>query len=361
MGSIAPLVAGPQGYGGGTLEHYRLIGANPSPYSVKMRAVLRYRRLPFVWELRNDANIAETEHLKPAVIPILQYPDGSFRNDSTPLIFDLEQRHPERRSVLPSDPGLSFLAYLLEDMADEWGVKLMFHHRFYYDARFVSSWIVSDRYPGQPEDRLDALVQALQDRQVGRMALVGSTEANRPVLEECYRRVLAIWERGLASGMTFFFGTRPSLADFGWFGQLLMCGTDPTASAIMRTEAPHLFPWLVRLDDASGIEGGWTGADGPVPEPAVEMLRLAGEVYLPFLRANADAAAAGRDTFGVELLGCPYEQGVFKYQVKCLEQLRRAFAELPPAARDRITPVLAETGCLKHLEAQRGLGDGATG
>ena len=100
---------------------YRLIGANPSPYSVKMRAIMRYRRLPFTWELRNAENTKETAHVRPPVMPYLQYPDGTFHNDTTPMIFDLESRHRLHQKNnyihykrISSD--VSFLSY------DIWGV-----------------------------------------------------------------------------------------------------------------------------------------------------------------------------------------------------------------------------------------------
>ena len=32
---------------------------------------------------------------------------------------------------------------------------------------------------------------------------------------------------------------------------------DPTPAAIMRRDAAHLHTWLMRLDDASGVEGEW--------------------------------------------------------------------------------------------------------
>jgi len=331
-------------------EPYRIVGAIGSPYSVKLRAVLRYRRLPHQWQRIGPDGLAETGDLKPRLAPALCYPDGTWRHDTTPLILDLEQRHPDARSVLPDDPADSFLALLLEDMADEWGTKWMFHYRWWRqrDRAYCRDWLTFDRYGATGEEALRAEAQSFNDRQVGRMALVGCTRQNRPLIEETYHQALGHLE-ALVTSRPFFFGGRPSIADFAWYGQLLQLATDPTPADLMKAEAPFLERWLYQIDDASGVAGDWRDPSEPLGPPLMGLLHLVGEVYLPFLAANAAAFEHGRDRFAFEALGHDYAQPTFRYQVKCLRGLRDAFAALDPASRARLEPILAETGCLAHL------------
>ncbi|HYC64535.1 MAG TPA: glutathione S-transferase family protein [Reyranellaceae bacterium] len=328
---------------------YTLHGFNPSPYSVKMRALLRYRRIPFVWQQVGWPRDLAVKNNLPPVIPILTFPDGRVMNDSTPLAYALEREHKER-SVIPDDPALAYISDLLEDFGDEWLTKLMFHYRWYYEAdrKFAQVWVVSSRDPQMEAGQRQRTMQEFNDRQVGRMALVGCTEQNRPVIEESYRFVLDTLDAHVRT-MPFLLGSRPSLADFGIYGQLQILSVDPTPAAEMRQRAPDLFCWLLRLDDASGVDGEWLAADASLPPAVTSLLRHVGQTYLPFLAANAQALQDAKSEFTVELLGRPFAQGPFRYQGKCYDALRKKHAALPAAARRKLDPVLEETGCLRWL------------
>lgn len=331
---------------------YRIFGGLGSPYSMKLRAVMRYRRLPHVWVQLNDRNAYEIANVRPPVIPVLQFPDGVMQTDSTPLILDLEKRHVNGRSVLPDDEGQQFLCCLLEDMADEWGTKMMFHYRWFLerDQKQMSQWLAFDRLTGKGAAAIGQHAAAFAERQIGRMALVGCTPANKPLIEKTAGQVLALLEAHVTEE-AYLFGSRPSLADFGWMGQLSQLAVDPTPNDLLREIAPYTYRWLMQLDDASGVEGEWRDGALPVSDAVKGLLEMAGQVYFPFLVANAEAMERGEATFSFTALGHPYEQGTFKYQVKCLAALRTRFAALTAPAREKLEPLLADTGCLEYLTA----------
>jgi glutathione S-transferase len=328
---------------------YTLHGIAPSPYSVKMRALMRYRRLPFVWTGTGFPRDIAVAHNLPPVIPVLQFPDGRFMNDSTPLAYALEREHKER-SVIPDDSALAYLSDLLEDFGDEWITKMMFHYRWYYapDRAFAQTWIATCRDPVMEEGKRQQFMKEFNDRQVGRMALVGCTEQNRPVIEESYRFVLDTLDRHVRH-LPFLLGSRPCLGDFGIYGQLQILSVDPTPQAEMRARAPDVYCWLDRLDDASGVEGDWIAADAPLPVTVITLLRHMSVTYLPFLAANTKAVHDGAPTFELELLERSYSQAPFRYQAKCHDALRKKLAALPAAARMKLDPVLEDTGCLRWL------------
>ena len=111
----------------GTLK---LAGNLGSPYSMKMRAVLRYRRIPFDWVPRGS-KWDDLPDPPVALMPAISFPDarGEYPDamiDSSPLIMRLESLSHDR-SIVPVDPVLAFLDFLLEDYGDEWVTKQMFH------------------------------------------------------------------------------------------------------------------------------------------------------------------------------------------------------------------------------------------
>jgi glutathione S-transferase len=333
-------------------EFYRILGSIASPYSLKMRAVFRYRRIPHIFVQGREDHDTERSATKVPVIPIITFPDGTAHNDSTPLIYQLETLHPGLRSVVPDNPAMAFLAFLLEDMADEWGTKMMFHYRWYRprDQQQMSHWLAFDRLSGNGKEGIATFANAFRERQTGRMAMVGCTDENAPIIEGSFKQLLTIFEEHVPQ-QHYLFGSRPSLADFSWYGQMSQLIVDPTPSDLMRETAPYTMRWIMQLDDASGVDGEWEAQPGPFVEA---LLHMAGQRYLPFLAANAKALMAGATSFEVAMPEGTYRQNVFKYQAKCLMQIREAYAALPETVKTVLTPLLTRTKCLANLESLTG-------
>ena len=162
-------------------------GSPGSPYTRKMLALLRYRRIPY----RFLQGVQDAEGLpKPKVglIPIFYFADAAgevtAEVDSTPIIRRLEEEYPGR-SVIPADPAAAFLNYLLEDYGDEWLTKAMFHYRWYYDADIERAGQILPRWRDLTvtEEELAPRSQFIRDRQISRLYVVGSNDITAPIIE----------------------------------------------------------------------------------------------------------------------------------------------------------------------------------
>jgi glutathione S-transferase len=315
------------------MMQYKIYGALGSPYSLKVRAALRYKRLTHTWTgMTADDRARVMPRVKLPVIPVIHCPDDTWTNDSTPFLLSVEH---EGRPLLPPTPTARFACLLLEDMADEWFMKTIFHYRWHYaeDATWCANWLMYDSLPNSGRTMVETVAETIRARQIARMALVGCTPLTAPRIEASWKRACNAMETLATGPARGLFGGALSLADFAFYGQLKVMSVDPTPMAWLRAEAPYLYRWLDHTDDAGGLSGEFADELSP---PVIMLLAQCGDTYLPFLQANADALAAGAETFALDIEGGRYEQAAFKYQLKCLDVLRAAWAELPANERSEL-------------------------
>lgn len=327
-----------------------LLGAPGSPYSRKMLALLRYRRIPYAvrWGSHRDPVPPGYPVPKVKLLPTFYFRGESGIEavvDSTPIISRLDSDIAERR-VRPLDPALHFLDLLLEDHADEWVTKAMFHYRWAHarDADNAAPLLVHWRDTAVPDRAAQAEAEHLKKRQIDRLYVVGSNDITKATIESSFERLITLLDARLAD-RGFVLGARPASCDFAYYGQLTQLGiVEPTPAALLATRSPRLRGWIDRMEDLSGLEPqdhDWL-ADTSALRP---LLREVGRTYAPFMLANASAAASGSEEVVADIDGRVWRQPTFPYQNKCLQALRDEYAALPVRARARIDETLAGTGC----------------
>lgn len=201
---------------------------------------MRYKRLPFDWmpatldwipdDLPHPPLCAaanrKLDGLTPRVVPAVYFPDdGLIRNESTTIAYLLDERHADRLAV-PHDPAVAFCSHLLEDMADEWLVKIAFLYRWGHeeDAAFKSRIVTGEFLGGYYSQVVLKAAKHFASRQQSRMRLVGATVENAGMIMMSFDRLLKAMDR-LSDNATFIFGASPTLADFGFYGQLQSLAT----------------------------------------------------------------------------------------------------------------------------------------
>ena len=227
-------------------EPVQLVGGTGSPYTQKMVALLRYRRIPYTITWGQPETMCQglgVEAPKPTFMPTFFFEEGgevTAHCDSTPIIRRLEAEH-AGRSVLPEDPALAFIDYLIEDFADEWCTKYMFHYRWHFeaDADNAGTKLPLSMDVSMPQEQFQQFKDFISQRQIERLWVVGSNEETAPIIDASYRRFLAAMESHLAN-QPFMLGQRPGAGDFGLFGLLSqLVGFDPTSREIAHKVSPR--------------------------------------------------------------------------------------------------------------------------
>ena len=329
-----------------------LKGAPGSPYTRKMLAYLRFRHLPYRFLIGNQAESLGMPRPKVSLLPTFYLPkeDGELEAvvDSTPLIRRFESQF-KGRSALPPRPVLSFLNYLIEDYADEWLTKPLFHYRWTYRADIDKAGTILPHWSNlkSSEAELKPLQKFVAERQISRLYVVGSNEITAPVIEDSYKRFLGIFDR-LIQRHEFLFGNRPSSADFGIYGQLTqLSGFDPTPMKICLETAPRIYAWTSMCDDLSGNQSqdtDWISVES-AQVSLRELLVEIGRVYVPAMLANAAAVRSGSEQVKTTIDGKEWQQPAFPYQAKCLQWVIEEYQRLSREDQETATRILEETGC----------------
>lgn len=225
-----------------TDNRVRLAGALGSPYTQKMVALLRYRRLPYDVTWGDPGAACDTLGVarpSPVFMPTFFFANdaGELQAvcDSTPIIRRLEDMS-SGRSVLPADPALAFIDYLIEDFADEWCTKYMFHYRWHYpqDAANAAALLPLGLDVSMDGAQWRQSRDWIAERQIGRLYVVGSNDTTAPVIDASYRRFLTALESHLAC-QPFMLGRRPgagisacTASSPNWWASTPLRGPSPT-------------------------------------------------------------------------------------------------------------------------------------
>lgn len=322
-----------------------LCGPELSYFTGKLEAVIRYMELPYQRVDKGPmGEMAATTGT--AQVPGLKLADDRWMTDTTPITAWLDERYPEA-SVIPREPVTAFFSRLLEDYADEWLWRPAMHYRWdYAEGAALQSRVLANEV-GR-DIPLPGFVKRYLIRNRQRKYFTrgdGVTPETWDHVEKIYLDTLIHFDKILQT-RPYLLGTRPSLADFGFFGPMFRhFAMDPTSARIMRETAPSVFEWVARMWNArKSVMSGELMEH--VPDDWGPILDSIGSAYLPYLCANAEAWKAERSHFDVDIEGAPYRHiRTAPYRVWCLEELRRHFDVLSEPHQHEVRDRLEAHGC----------------
>lgn len=273
--------------------NYEFLGWPVSPYSMKTRAYLRFKQIPFrdrqpsIFELQTRVKRAVGHAIMPTVVT----PEGSWWQDSTDIIDSLEARFPNP-SITPSGPRQLLTSLLVELFADEWLPQVSLHYRWNFDENrdFAIREFGRLGLPGVPSWAARRIVDKLAGQRMrSYLPLVGVDENTIEGIEHTTRALLGGLDVHFGQH-AYLLGDRPCIGDFALFGQLWAHLYRDVATTRLFDPHERLRRWILTMEKPSPNPGTFLEAD-LVPDTLTPLLRTILAEALPFF-LKVEAAVA---------------------------------------------------------------------
>jgi glutathione S-transferase len=224
----------------------RLYDWGPSPFCLKVRAILDYKRLPYQRLNVLGKAIIELNRRGTGKVPALEI-DGELVSDSTDIAYALERIAPTP-AIIPTKPRDRAVCHAIEEWADE---------AIYYVALYYQWWdpagraAVPQAFGRGPLGRV--AYQIYLRRVLGQLRGQGVARKSPAQIRDDLERHIAASE-GLLSDRSYLLGDAPMLCDFALMGQLVYLQRTPVGQIALE-DRPTIAAYLERMKALRGESG----------------------------------------------------------------------------------------------------------
>ncbi len=387
-----------------------LWGSELSPYTLKIQALLEYAKVPYrllpangkrIENLQIQARLELAKHKgnvsrfpvmsdldEYPLVPYLTEDCRHFQFDSTAIAHWLDSKRERGTSnnvnsgFFPKHPTLHFLATLIDDAMDEFGLYMVHHMRWVTSATTNNAgarlarefkhilptgarWLVAKQFSERQAYRLPYLFSVAPEGSRWRVKeslqppSIDYWPETHNILDNAWGMYLSAMESLLAK-QPYAMGNQFTIADASIYGQLSMNLKDPSAAGLLKRTAPLTFDWLCAirdgqhvLDNAVGCETTMTSEISLSPETIAALkplLDIIMQTYSALMVQNSNAydsyKKGGQTVFNEkafdqrkalydgELMGHPFRSVVKTFQVRVWQDICDTWGALKTEDRE---------------------------
>lgn len=266
---------------------FTMYGWELSYFSGKLRGYLRFKGINFTEKSPTARQLLRRipKQTGASVLPVLKKPDGTWLQDTTATIEQLEREHPQP-SITPTRPRQRIAAQLIEVWADEYWIPPAMHYRW----SFPENYELFEREAGK--NLLPWAPKFLRRRAAAKSANflrgflphVGVTPETFGLIESWTEQILDVLELHLAE-YDYLFGGRPSVGDFALIGPLhAHLNRDPYPKRELMDRRPKLQAWINRVHNGDAASGDWLKND-QIADTLSPLLDSLFAEFLPMIHA----------------------------------------------------------------------------